>query len=437
MSLQTPDAIRTLQRKLYGKAKAEPNFRFYLLYDKVWRADILHHAYDLARANKGAPGVDGVTFERIEAAGLEDWLTRLGEELRAKTYRCQPVRRVMIPKLGGGERPLGIPTVRDRVVQTAAKLVLEPIFEADMDPAAYGYRPGRSASEAIQAVLMLLRQHYTDVVDADLSQYFDTIPHHELMLSIARRIVDRDMLRLIKQWLKAPVETTDGGGRRRMEGGKASRQGTPQGGVISPLVANLYMNRFLKHWRQSGRGEALQAHVINYADDFVILSRGHAAEALAWTDRVMKCVGLSLNRTKTCVRDARQERFDFLGYSFGPHCFRQTGRWFIGTSPSKKSVQRLKDKVAAILVPGNMGTWDEVRDTLNRLLRGWCGYFNPGSHYATDRVIEAHLYDHVRNFLARRHKLPTRGSRHIRMDAVFGTLGVLRPRMCRKAGAMS
>jgi RNA-directed DNA polymerase len=437
MSLQTPDAIRTLQRKLYGKAKAEPNFRFYLLYDKVWRADILHHAYDLARANNGAPGVDGVTFERIEAAGLEDWLTRLGEELRAKTYRCQPVRRVMIPKLGGGERPLGIPTVRDRVVQTAAKLVLEPIFEADMDPAAYGYRPGRSASEAIQAVLMLLRQHYTDVVDADLSQYFDTIPHHELMLSIARRIVDRDMLRLIKQWLKAPVETTDGGGRRRMEGGKASRQGTPQGGVISPLVANLYMNRFLKHWRQSGRGEALQAHVINYADDFVILSRGHAAEALAWTDRVMKCVGLSLNRTKTCVRDARQERFDFLGYSFGPHCFRQTGRWFIGTSPSKKSVQRLKDKVAAILVPGNMGTWDEVRDTLNRLLRGWCGYFNPGSHYATDRVIEAHLYDHVRNFLARRHKLPTRGSRHIRMDAVFGTLGVLRPRMCRKAGAMS
>jgi RNA-directed DNA polymerase len=437
MSLRTPEAIRTLQRKLYGKAKTEPSFRFYLLYDKVWRADILHHAYDLARANGGAPGVDGMTFERIEAAGLEDWLTRLGEELRAKTYRCQPVRRVMIPKPGGGERPLGIPTIQDRVVQTAAKLVLEPIFEADMDPAAYGYRPGRSASEAIQAVLMLLRQNHTDVVDADLSQYFDTIPHHELMLSIARRIVDRDMLRLIKQWLKAPVETTDGGGRRRMEGGKASRHGTPQGGVISPLVANLYMNRFLKHWRQSGRGEAWQAHVINYADDFVILSRGHAAEALAWTDRVVTRLGLSLNRTKTRLCDARQERFDFLGYSFGPHCFRQTGRWFIGTSPSKKSVQRLKDKVAAILVPGNMRPWEGVRDTLNRLVRGWCGYFSPGSHYATDRVVEAHLYDHARNFLARRHKLPTRGGRHVRMDAVFGTLGVLRPRMCRKAGAMS
>ena len=233
------------------------------------------------------------------------------------------------------------------------------------------------------------------------------------------------MLRLIKQWLKAPVETTDGDGRRRMDGGKASKQGVPQGGVISPLVANLYMNRFLKHWRQSGRGEAWQAHVINYADDFVILSRGHAAEALAWTDRVMTRLGLSLNRTKTCVRDARQERFDFLGYSFGPHCFRQTGRWFIGASPSKKSVQRLKDKVGAILVPGNMGAWDEVRDTLNRLLRGWCGYFSPGSHYTTDRAIEAHLYDHVRNFLARRHKLPSRGTRHIRKDAVFGTMGVL------------
>src|SRR5450755_2941611 len=218
MSLTTPEAIRTLQRKLYGKAKTEPGFRFYLLYDKVWRADILRHAYDLARANKGAPGVDGMTFERIEAAGLEDWLIRLGGELRAKTYQCQPVRRVMIPKPGGGERPLGIPTIRDRVVQTAAKLVLEPILEADLEPAAYGYRPRRSATEAIQLVLTLLRRGYTDVVDADLSKYFDTIPHRELMQSIARRILgssprtDSNMLRLIKQWLQAPVEITDGDG---------------------------------------------------------------------------------------------------------------------------------------------------------------------------------------------------------------------------------
>jgi RNA-directed DNA polymerase len=337
MSLKTPDGIRTLQRKLYEKAKAEPGFRFYLLYDKVWRADILAHAYQLARANKGAPGVDGMTFDRIEASGLENWLSRLGEELRTKAYQCQPVRRVMIPKPGGGERPLGIPTIRDRVVQTAAKLVLEPIFEADLDPAAYGYRPKRGAGDAIQAVLTLLRRGHTDVVDADLSKYFDTIPHHELMPSIARRIVDANVLRLIKQWLTAPVETTDGDGTRRMEGGKASRRGVPQGGVISPLVANLYMNRFLKYWRQTGKGEAWDAHVVNYADDLVILSRGHAAEALAWTDSVMTRLGLTLNRTKTRLCDARSDRFDFLGYSFGPHCFRQTGRWFIGTSSRIKS----------------------------------------------------------------------------------------------------
>ena len=437
VSLQTPEAIRTLQRKLYGKAKTEPAFRFYLLYDKVWRSDILRHAYDLARSNRGAPGVDGMTFERIEAAGLEDWLRRLGEDLRAKTYRCQPVRRVMIPKPGGGERPLGIPTIRDRVVQTAAKLVLEPIFEADFDPAAFGYRPQRSATDAIQAVLSLLRQDYTDVVDADLSQYFDAIPHDELMLSIARRIVDRDMLGLIRQWLKAPVEMTDNGGKRRMAGGKASKRGTPQGGVISPLVANLYMNRFLKHWRGTGKGESWQAHVINYADDFVILSRGHAAEALAWTEHVMTRLGLTLNHTKTRLCDARQDRFDFLGYSFGPHCFRQTGRWFIGASPTKKSVQRLKQKVAAILVPGNMRPWEDVRDTLVRLMRGWCGYFSPGSHYVTDRAIESHLYDHVRNFLVRRHKVPSRGTRQFSKEAVFGPMGLPRLRHCRKVGVLS
>ena len=437
MSLQTPALIRTLQRKLYAKAKTEPAFRFYLLYDKVWRADILAHAYDLARANKGAPGVDGETFDRIEASGRADWLHRLGEALHTKTYRCQPVRRVMIPKPGGGERPLGIPTIRDRVAQTAAKLVLEPIFEADLDPAAYGYRPGRSAGEAIPLVLSLLRQGYTDVVDADLSKYFDTIPHDALMLSIARRIVDTDMLRLIKQWLQAPVETTGDDGKRRMEGGKANRLGVPQGGVISPLAANLYMNRFLKHWRQSGRGEAWDAHIVNYADDFVILSRGHAAEAMAWTDATMTRLGLTLNRTKTRLCDARREQFDFLGYSFGPHCFRQTGRWFTGASPSRKSVQRLKDKVGAMLVPGNMGRWDDVRNALNRLLRGWGGYFSPGSHYVADRAIEAHVYDCVRNFLARRAKMPARGIGSFRMEAVFGDMGVTRMRHCRRIGATS
>lgn len=425
MSLTTPEKIRTLQRKLYLKAKAKPDYRFYQLYDKVWRADILAHAYALARANAGAPGVDGVTFAMIEAAGLETWLTGLGEELRQKTYRPQPVRRVMIPKPNGGERPLGIPTIRDRVVQTAVKIVIEPIFEADLDQSAYGYRPRRSGTDAIKEVHRLVCRGYSDVVDADLSKYFDTIPHAQLMQSVARRIIDGQVLRLIKLWLKVPVEERDGDGGRRMTGGKDKTCGTPQGGVISPLLANLYINRFLKHWRITGRGRAFQAHVVSYADDFVILSRGHAAEALAWTRDVMTRLGLALNEAKTSVRNARQERFDFLGYSFGPHHFRKDGHWYLGASPSRKSVQRLKDKVGDLLVPGNKSAWPEVRDQLNAILRGWSGYFGYGTRLQAYRAVDAHVYDRVRNFLVKRHKVQGRGTRHFPHDLVFGELGVL------------
>ena len=428
MSLETPEKIRSLQRKLYCKAKAEPAFRFYLLYDKICRADILAHAYALARANGGAPGVDGTTFAMIEAAGLETWLAGLREDLVSKTYRPAPVRRVTIPKPGGGYRPLGIPTIRDRVAQTAAKLVLEPIFEADFEDNAYGYRPRRGAADAIKDVHRLICRGYTDVVDADLSKYFDTIPHADLLKSVARRIVDRNVLHLIKLWLVTPVEERDGDGTRRVSGGKSSRRGTPQGGVVSPLLANLYMNRFLKHWRLTGRREAFQAHVISYADDFVILGRGHAADALEWTQAVMTRLGLTLNEAKTSLKDARTESFDFLGYTFGPHRFRKDGHWYLGASPSKKSVQRLRTKVGDLLVSGNMAPWPQVCTQLNRLLRGWSAYFGYGTRLPAYRAVDNHVYERVRNFLVRRHKVKGRGSQMYSDDVVFGDKGVLRLR---------
>jgi RNA-directed DNA polymerase len=425
MSLETPEQIRSLQKKLYRKAKAEPSFRFYLLYDKVWRADILQHAYEVARANGGAPGVDGVTFAAIEAAGVEEWLLEIGKALRERTYRPDPVRRVMIPKPNGGERPLGIPTIRDRVVQTAAKLVIEPIFEADLEPNAYGYRPGRSAGDAVEAVHRMLRRGYTDVVDADLTKYFDTIPHDQLMQSIARRIVDKDILRLIKMWLKAPVEETDKDGRKRLTGGKRHKRGTPQGGVISPLLANLYMNRFLKYWRLTEQEHKLKAQVIAYADDFVILSRGCAEQATAWTREVMIRLGLSLNEAKTSIRNARKERFDFLGYSFGPHYSPKNGRRYLGASPSKKSVARLKPRIGAILHRGNKDLWEQVRVKLNRLLKGWSGYFDYGTCTPAYRAIDNHVMTRVQHFLVERHRVPSRGTARFSRETVFGALGVL------------
>ena len=429
MRLQTPEKIRTLQRKLYLKAKAEPDFRFYLLYDKVYREDILFHAYRLARPNKGAPGVDGQSFEEIEAMGLEGWLSGIRDDLRAKTYRPEPVRRAMVPKPGGGERPLGIPSIRDRVVQGAVKLVIEPIFEADLEPSAYGYRPKRSAGDAVQAVHKLLCRGYTDVVDADLSKYFDTIPHAELMQSVARRIVDRNVLRLIKLWLKTPVEETDGDGKRRMTGGRGSTRGTPQGGIVSPLLAALYMNRFLKYWRITGQGTRFRAEVVNYADDLVILSRGHAREALAWTRQVMTRLGLTLDEAKTSVRDGRKESFDFLGYSFGPQRFRKDGHWYLGASPSQEergSAQAEGPRAPAARQPGTLARG--ARPAEQRAARLVALLRLRDTRLPAYRAVDNYVYERVRHFLVRRHKVPSRGTTRFSAETVFGDLGVLRLR---------
>lgn len=436
MSLQTPPKLRSLQRALYAKAKQQPQYRFHFLYDKVWREDILAHAFSLCRSNGGAPGVDSQTFADIEAHGVERWLADLQEEIQTERYQPQAVRRVLIPKPGGtGQRPLGIPTIRDRVVQTAAKLVLEPIFEADFDEAAYGYRHGKSALDAVQKVHRALDERRHHVVDADLSKYFDTIPHAELLKCLARRISDGKLLHLLKSWLKVPVEEKDEGGGRRITGGKKASRGTPQGGVISPLLSNVYMHRFIKAFRKHGLGEKYGAVLVTYADDFVVLCRADAAPVLKIIRGWMTRIGLSLNEEKTCIRDARSEHFDFLGYTFGPMYSPRTGGRYNGVKPSKKAVSRLRDSIRARLHPANQSPWEEVVGGLNRVLRGWANYFSYGSASKVRHDVDTYVYHRVRSFLRRRHKVARPGYRQFSTERVFGELGVASIKSRKPGGA--
>src|SRR5450432_1549709 len=349
-SLAPPTKVGQLQEALHAKAKESPNYRFYALYDKVYRADVLWHAYRICQFNDGSPGVDGQTFEDIEQYGRMKWLGELMEELRTKRYRPAPVRRVYIPKPGkpGQTRPLGIPTIKDRVVMTAAMLVLEPIFEADLQPEQYAYRQERSALDAVSHVYTLLKSRHWQVIDADLSGYFDSIPHAELLKSAARRINDRYVLRLIKMWLVAPVEEVDQRERkRRTTGNKDMGRGTPQGAPISPLLSNLYMRRFVLGWKKLGHEKRLSAYIVNYADDLVICCRGNAEEALAAMRDIMRKLKLTVNETKTRVCRLPEEKFDFLGYTFGRCYSPQTGRAYLGTVPSKKRVNRLCEAISS------------------------------------------------------------------------------------------
>lgn len=415
--LSTPNTIRTLQRKLYHKAKQEPAFRFYAIYDKVYRADILGHAYDLVRANRGAPGIDGVTFKAIESGeGKTEYLAQLEEVLKEKNYRAQAVRRVWIPKADGSKRPLGIPSLRDRIVQMALKVVIEPIFEADFCDNSYGFRPKRSAHQAIDKVSDALLKGHRQVIDADLSKYFDTIPHAKLLTVVAERINDGAVLALIKQWLKAAVVEEDGNGKcRTTGGGKGQRKGTPQGGVISPLLANLYLHLLDRVWERHDLENRLGARLVRYADDLVILCRRDVNAPMDTLQRVLERLDLQLNATKTKVVDAREENFDFLGFTFRLRKSRMSGKVYPHVEPSKRSIQRLKDRIKGLTdrrrcpVP-----LVDVVTELNTSLRGWTGYFHFRNSSNVFRNVKMQVEERFRTHLRRRHKLKSRAAAYIR-----------------------
>jgi len=395
--ITTPEKLRHLQDTLYRKAKAEPGYRFWSLYGEMTRRDLLEHALRLVARNGGAPGVDGESLTHVTATPDTQarWLDALQRELKDQTYRPAPVRRVLIPKSNGGQRPLGIPTVKDRVVQMAALLVLGPIYEADFHPRSYGFRPGRNAHQALDEIVTALQSGRLEVVDADLSKYFDTIPHDRLLQLVARRMSDGSVLHLIRQWLDAPVVEESGNVL-------PNRQGVPQGGVISPLLANLYLNAL--DWAVNDREVQGQPVLVRYADDFVILCAPGQGKALhARLEHWLSAHGLQLNEAKTRVADSRRG-FDFLGFRVRWQRSRVSRKWYAHVEANPRSQQKLREAVRAKLNHWTLGRRiPEVMTGMNRLLRGWSGYFHYRHSSRVMGKLNWQVRDRVRRWLWRKH----------------------------------
>jgi group II intron reverse transcriptase/maturase len=426
---EIPDAERvlTLQEKLYQKAKQERGYKFYVLYDKMFIPYMLRQAWKSVKANGGAPGVDRVTIADIENQGVEPYLNVLGEELRKQLYEPQAVKRVMIPKANGGERPLGIPTVRDRIAQTVCKMILEPIFEADFEDSSYGFRPKRSSKDAITAIKENLKQGKTEVYDADLSKYFDTIPHDKLQIALKQRITDPRILKLISKWLKVPV-CEDG----KYTSGKGNGTGTPQGGVISPLLANIYFHMLDRIVNNAG--SLFYKHgvkIVRYADDFVLMGRTLPVEITDRLKSLLDRMGLMINESKTRQIDAKKESFNFLGFTIRYDLDiegKNTKYWNI--MPGKKSEQKIRDKVKDFLKTHGHYKAQDVATGLNPIIRGWLNYFEiKGVSYPamSKRRLRAYLNNSLYRYYHRKSQRKCRLYRHNAFEVLVTRFGLIDP----------